>query len=220
MGIFSYDSKFSQVLLRASQSCMLNAMWFACSLPVITIGASTTALYSVTLRIADDRDGELTKQFFRAFRDNFAQATRLWLIMLGAGIVLGTDGYITSRMRAASTGVPAVLWTLNLALIIVLGIIWVIVMEYVFPFTAYVSNTDMEMLKNSFLIGIRYLFCSIMIFVIYFSMFFLVVAVFTPMIIFGVGLCALLSSYLLIRVLRLCACSPNSEPEEEGTAEE
>lgn len=46
-------------------------------------------------------------------------------------------------------------------------------------------------------------------------MFFLVVSVFTPLIIFGEGLCALLSAYLMNNVLRACAY----DPEEEGAPE-
>ena len=133
MNIFSYESKFSQVLLKISISCWLNTLWMVCSLPIFTIGASTTALYKVTLKVADETDSTIAKEFFKAFRDNFAQATRIWLIMLLAGILLGTDGYIVSHLRDASTGPMAVIWTLNLALIICAAIVYVIVLIYVFP---------------------------------------------------------------------------------------
>ena len=46
-------------------------IWIICSLPVFTTGASTAALYTVTLKMADDKESEITKTFFRAFRDNF-----------------------------------------------------------------------------------------------------------------------------------------------------
>lgn len=203
MRIFSYDSKFSQVLLRISQSCWLNLLWLICSLPIFTIGASTTALYSITLKMADQTDSEHTKSFFNAFKANFAQSTRLWLILLAAGGILGLDTYIVVNMRANSAGIPAVLWTLNLALLIAVGIVYTIVLLYVFPLTARFENNDIAMLKNSLLIGIRYLFCTIVVFAIHFAMFFVVVAVFTPFLIFGEGLVALLSSYFLINVFRL-----------------
>ncbi len=77
MSFFSYESKFSQILIKLSYSCWLNLLWMICSLPIFTIGASTTALYAVTLKIADDSETNVTKQFFDSFRKNFAQATRL-----------------------------------------------------------------------------------------------------------------------------------------------
>ena len=205
MSIFSYESRFSQVLLKISSACWLNLLWLICSLPVVTIGAATTALYSVTLKMCHDTDYRITSQFFKAFRENFAQSTRLWLIMLVVGIVLGLDGYAVMHLRAASSGAAAVLWTLNLALLIVAAVIYTIILIYVFPLTARFANTDTAMLKNSFLIGIRYLFCTIVVFLLHFAMFYAVVALFTPLIMLGEGLCVLLSSMLMINVFRVIA---------------
>ena len=73
MKFFSYESPFSQVLLKLVYACYLNLLWFVCSVPVFTIGASTTALYSVTLKIVREREGDLTRQFFKAFRENFVR---------------------------------------------------------------------------------------------------------------------------------------------------
>ena len=213
MSFFSYESKFSQLLIKLSYSCWLNVLWFACSLPIFTIGASTAALYSVTLRIADDRESNITKHFFKAFRENFAQATRLWLIMLGAGLFLTADMLVVNRLRAASLGAMGVLWTLVMAFLIGAMVIYTIVLIYVFPLTASVVNTDKEMLKNSFLIGTHYLFATIMVFAIHALMFLAVVIVFTPLAIFGEGLCAMISSFFLINIIRLCSYLPEEENE-------
>lgn len=202
MKFFSYDSKFSQIVLKICTGCYLNLLWFLCSLPVFTIGASTTALYDVTLKVARDEEPRLVSRFFRAFRDNFKQATVLWLILLGIGVVLSLDGYILYHLYRSTVGAVGVICTLGLALIIAASIAYVIVLIYVFPLTASVKNTNFNMLKNSLLVGIRYLFCTILVFAIHFAMFFVVVAFFTPLIIFGEGLCALVSSYLLANVIR------------------
>ncbi len=200
MKIFSYDSKFSQILIKLSYACWLNTLWLLCSLPIVTIGASTTALYSVTLKIASDEESNITKQFFDNFKRDFKQATRLWLIALVVGIILVGDLYIVNQLRSHMSGTGAVLWTLMLAILIVASIVYAIILIYVFPLTAYFENTDFNMIKNSFLIGIRYLFTTILIFAIHLAMFYLIVNIFTPLAIFGEGLCALLSSYLLIQV--------------------
>lgn len=202
MRFFSYESKFSQLMLKLCYGSYLNLIWFIFSLPIFTVGASTAALYSVTLKIARDDNPRLLPEFVKAFRSNFKQATVLWLIMLVLGAVLGTDAYILYHLYKSTTGPIAVICTLGLALIIVAAIVYVIVMTYLFPLTASVKNTNFNMLKNSLLIGIHYLFCTILVFAIHFAMFFAVVAIFTPLIIFGEGLCALFSSYLLIGVIR------------------
>ena len=213
MRLFSYDSKFSQIMLKLCYGCYLNLLWLVCSLPVFTAGAATAALYDVTLRIAREEEPPLTTRFFKAFLENFRQATTVWLILLGIGALLGADGYILYHLYKSTAGMVSVICTLGLALIIVAAIAYVIVLLYVFPLVASVKNTNFAMLKNALLIGIHYLFCTILVFAIHFAMFFAVVAVFTPLIVFGEGLCALLSSYLLGKVIRACSYDPAEEGE-------
>jgi len=211
---FSYDSKFSQLLLKICYGCYLNLLWFVFSIPLITIGASTTALYYVSLKIVREEEHNITGMFIRSFKENFKQSTVLWLILLAVGIVLGGDYYILLHLRSISTGTPAVFWTLLLALLIAATIVYVIILMYVFPLIASVVNTNFAMIKNSFFIGTHYLFCTIMVFAIHFAMFFLVVRVFTPLIMFGEGLCALLSSYLLSNVIAACSYNPEDQEDE------
>ena len=220
MKFLSYDSPFGQFLIKLCYSCCLNLLWFICCIPIFTIGASTTALYYASLKIVKDEDYGLTRMFFRSFRENFRQSTILWLILLAVGLLLAGDGYVVYRLRAFSTGPAAVMWTLVLALLIAAAIAYTIVLLFVFPLVASVSNTNWAMLKNSFFIGTHYLFCTILVFAVHFAMFFAVVRIFTPLIVFGEGLCALLSSFLMSGVLRACSYDPNAESAEEtGTAE-
>ena len=217
MKFFSYESKFSQLLMKLCYACYLNLLWLLCSLPVFTIGASTTALYYASLKVVRGEESYVGRLFFRAFRENFRQATVLWLILLGIGLFLGADGYILYHLRAASAGTAAIFWTLILALVIAVSVVYVIVLEYVFPLLASVSNTNRAMLKNSFLIGTHYLFATILVFAVHFAMFFAVVAVFTPLIVFGEGLCALLSAWVLNRILISVSGTPADQEEENAS---
>ena len=217
MKFFSYESKFSQLLMKLFYACYLNLLWLLCSLPVFTIGASTTALYYASLKVVRGEESYVGRLFFRAFRANFRQATVLWLILLGIGLFLGADGYILYHLRAASAGTAAIFWTLILALVIAVSVVYVIVLEYVFPLLASVSNTNRAMLKNSFLIGTHYLFATILVFAVHFAMFFAVVAVFTPLIVFGEGLCALLSAWVLNRILISVSGTPEDQEEENAS---
>ena len=214
MKFFSYESKFSQLLLKLCYACYLNLLWFVCSLPIVTIGASTTALYYCCLKIVRDEDNHVGAMFFRSFRENFKQATLLWLIMLGVGLFLAGDGYVLYHLRQNSGGTLAVMWTLILAVVIAAAVVYVIVLEYVFPLLASVSNTNAAMLKNAFLIGTHYLFATILVFAVHFAMFFAVVAWFTPLIVFGEGLCALVSAWLLNNILIACSGTPEDKEEE------
>ena len=205
MKFFSYESKFSQLLLKICYSCYLNLLWFVCSLPVVTIGAATTALYYTSLKVIRGEESSLTQQFFHSFRENFKQATVLWLIMAGIGLFLAGDGYILYHLRLSSSGALAVLWTVILAIVIAAAIVWVIELLFLFPLIASVSNDNRSMLKNAFLIGTHYLFATILVFAVHFAVFFVVVAWFTPLIILGEGLCAMISAWLLNNILIICS---------------
>ena len=214
MKFFSYESKFSQLLLKLCYACYLNLLWFICSIPIITIGASTTALYYASLKLVRDEESHVGAQFFRSFRENFRQATVIWLILLGAGLFLAGDGYILYHLRQNTEGTLAVLWTLILAVVIAATVVYVIVLEYVFPLLASVSNSNRAMLKNSFLIGTHYLFATILVFAVHFAMFFVVVAWFTPLIVFGEGLCVLISAWMLDRLL-ISVSGTSQDPKDE-----
>ena len=197
--LFNVDGPVLQFVNKIVYSVYLNILWFFCCIPVVTIGASTTALFYVTLKIAKNEEGNITKAFFRSFRQNFRQGTLIWLILLAAGIILGVDGYVLYHMRFEN-----LFWTLCTAVFCVAAIAYAIVLMYIFPLLARFDNTVGAMFKNAMFIGIRFLFCTALMAVIYFVMLLVVVRFFTPAVIFGEGLCALLCSYLLSNVLLLC----------------
>ena len=213
MKFFAYDSKFSQILMKICYCCYLNLLWFVCSIPIFTMGAATTALYYVCLKIVRGEEGNVTAAFFRAFRENFKQSTVLWLIMLAAGLFLGTDIYVLYHLRLTTTGTVAILWALVMALVIAATVVYVVVLEFLFPLVASVENTNRNMLKNAFLVGTHYLFATILVFAVHFAMFFAVVAIFTPLILFGEGMCAMVSAWIMNRVLIAVSGTPEEDEE-------
>lgn len=215
MRFFSYDSKFGQLFLKLSYGCCLNILWLICCLPIVTIGASTTALYYTSFKIAKDEGSFITTMFFRSFKQNFKQATIIWMIMLVTGLFIGADAILLARLRDASTGAAAVVWTLLLAAIFACMIAYVIELTIIFPLLSIASNTTANMFKNAFLIGTHYLFVTILVVLIHYAMFYLVVNVFTPLIIFGEGLCAVISAHILLKILRPLLYDPNAEKEDE-----
>jgi uncharacterized membrane protein YesL len=113
-----------------------------------------------------------------------------------------------------------VFWTLLLAVLIAACVAYVIVLIYVFPLTASVRNSTWAMLKNSLLVGTHYLFATIMVFAVHFAMFFVAVRFFTPILILGEGLCAMLSAWLLQNVIAAVSYVPDDEEAQEEPAGE
>ena len=73
-------------------------LWLFCSLPVITVGASSTALYYTVVKCVRHDRGRVSTCFFHSFRSNFRQATLIWLLcLLYIAVGIG-DAYAFSRM--------------------------------------------------------------------------------------------------------------------------
>ncbi len=197
--LFNLDGPVLQFINKIVYSVYLNILWFICCIPVITIGASTTALFYVTLKISKNEEGSITKAFFHSFKENLRQGTVIWLILLAFGIILGIDGYVLYHMRFEN-----VFWTLCTAVFCVAAAAYAIILMYIFPLLARFDNTIGAMFKNALFIGVRFLFCTVLMAAIYFVMLLTVVRIFTPAVIFGEGLCALLCSCLLSNILNLC----------------
>lgn len=204
------DGPVLSCMTKLTYSAYLNILWFLCCLPVVTAGASTTALFYVTLKIAKNEEGNLTKSFFRAFKENFKQATKIWLILLALGIVLALDGYVFYHMRFEN-----VFWTIGAAVFTVALAAYAIILMYIFPLLSRFDNTILAMFKNSIMLGMRFLLCTALMAAVYFAMAFVVINIFTPMILFGEGLCALLCSYLLSNIMLIC----QEKMEESGSPE-
>ena len=94
--MFQLDGKFFSALSRMADLVILNILFWACCLPVVTIGASITAMYAVTKKMAEDREGYIFKGFFIAFKENFRQSTIMWLILLVPIGIVSADMYISN----------------------------------------------------------------------------------------------------------------------------
>src|SRR5699024_4265371 len=76
----------------------LNILWLVCSIPVITVGASTTALYTVVLKMVKNEEGYILKDFLKAYKSNFKQSTIAWIMILMIGIICWVDQQIVSQI--------------------------------------------------------------------------------------------------------------------------
>ena len=92
--IFDMDSPVMRFLNRVADLLMLNILMIFCCIPVITIGASFTAMHYVILKMVRGEEGYLFRGFFKSFVRNFKQATLIWLIMLLAMAVVIGDSLI------------------------------------------------------------------------------------------------------------------------------
>ena len=80
-------------LTQVADVLLAGILWLVCSIPVVTIGASTAAMYQVLLNVLDGREDGVLRDFFGAFRCRFGFYTKLWLVLLALGLFFGLDLY-------------------------------------------------------------------------------------------------------------------------------
>lgn len=124
--------------------CILGALWFFCSLPIITIGAATEAMHEVFLHNRMHDSKELVRPFFSAFRKNFKQSTILWLIMLLSSTVFAVDAYYYFQ----KSNQYDFHFAMGVLMVCILAVL-VMVFGYVFPLTALYHNTVKRTLIRS-----------------------------------------------------------------------
>lgn len=159
---FSLDSPLMRFLSRLSDIFILNVLFLLCCIPVVTIGASATALYTVTLKMARNEESYITKGFFKAFKSNFKISTMIWIIMLVIGIILGLDYRITSTFAGTMGKIMQIA-------ILIIGTFYTITMLYLFPYVARFVNNIKNSIKNALLFSILNLPYTILIAVITFA---------------------------------------------------
>lgn len=145
--LFNMDNPLFQTLGKLADLMILNLVFLICCIPVVTIGASLTALNYVTLKLAEKEEGYIVKGFFKSFKENFKQSTIIWLIMLVVGIVLGLDIYIMSQ------GTGTFYKVFNI-LLLILVFVYYMVYTYVFPILARFYNTTKATFKNALIMSI------------------------------------------------------------------
>ena len=149
--IFDYDNNFFAGISKVSDTIILNFLFVICSIPIVTIGASTTALYCVSMKSTRDEDVYAVKEFFKQFKQNFKESTIIWLILLLVASFIGLDFYMCSLM---SNDILSTAFKFIFTLIsIVIGFIVV----YVFPLVARFENSIKNTLMNAVLMSIKHL---------------------------------------------------------------
>lgn len=144
--LFQMDGPLFRTLSWLSELMALNLCFLVGCLPVVTIGASITALYA-SLFFREEGGG--VRRFFREFRRNFRQGVILGLILGALGLILLLDCRFLGLL---GQGYAAAQYLLYLA-----GLIWVGVGCYAFGLTARYENTVVRTLKNALLLSVSML---------------------------------------------------------------
>lgn len=125
----------------------LNVLTVICSIPIVTIGASFTAMHTVLFKICKYEEGHITMTYFKAFKENLIQSTIIWLIYLIYYVAIGFNFYLIANNLLILS--QPVIWVLYFLFIVTsISLVWVFVLQ------SHYRNTILTTVKNSFIIAI------------------------------------------------------------------
>lgn len=149
MKLFSPDSKFMRAMSTLGDLMILNLVFLLCCLPVVTIGAAASALYTVAFRIVRGTEGRALGLFFSSFRQCFRRAAPLWLLLALALAVGAIDVWLFAAVPGALR-----LLEIPFALLLLLALFTA---GYAFPLLSQFDNSVRGTLKNALILSLGYL---------------------------------------------------------------
>lgn len=139
----------------------LNLTFLLSCIPFITIGASVTALFTMTNKMVRNEDGTMWKGFWKAFRQNFKVGTKMWaVILVYLGIVYAEYVYMIQSAGQA-TNFMVVLIGFEMVLLSFL-------LPFLFPIIARYENTIGNYIKNTLIISVSNFKTWLVVFIIWF----------------------------------------------------
>ncbi len=143
----SLDSPLIVFLGKVADLMIVNLLTILCCIPIITAGSAITAMHYVCLKIVRDEECYIVKSYFHSFKENFKQATLLWLMVLVVVGVLAGDFYL---MIQHEISIPnPVRWV-----IIAVAVLAAMVIVMIFPVQAKFANPIKTTIKTAFTIAI------------------------------------------------------------------
>lgn len=159
---FHYENDIMNALTRIVDAFVLGLLWLVCSIPVVTMGASTTAFYYAYNKSVRQKRSYAWKSFFDGLKINLKQSTIIWFIFLGIGLLVILD-YIILSSLVESFPVVTPFVGVFIALFIAV-IMWGLVL---FPYIGRFHNQTKAILKNVAIIVIANFFKVILLFILF-----------------------------------------------------
>lgn len=143
--LLGYDNQLMRKLNKIADTVLMGLLWLICCLPMVTVGAASGAFYYAYQKSIRQGKGYPFKEFFRGFKANFQQATKVWLFMLVLLVVLAVDIMILTG-GVLEIGLAGPFLLVTSLVISLLLMMWCLC---IFPYMARFENDFKVLVKNS-----------------------------------------------------------------------
>lgn len=147
--IFNYDNKFFQFMGKAVDCFYISILWLIFCIPIVTIGASTTALYETTHKVLRRSRGYVWRTFWNSFKSNFRQTTKISVIMLVLFGVLFFDAQVMKGYLEQGSNLGALYYFFYIMMLF--EYIWAL---YTFSYSARFEMGMKDTMKNGAILAV------------------------------------------------------------------
>lgn len=148
MKIFNPDGPIYKLIQNFVALVTINILWLLFSLPIITLGGATIAAYDVFLKMSEEEEGYVGRQFIASFKKNVKTGIPYGLLMLFCIYVVWLDFSLFEQLEN------------NPMILLIMGMIaaFVFLLSFLFAFAlqARYENTLIRTLKNSADISMKF----------------------------------------------------------------
>ena len=149
--IFNIENPVMHYVIKIFDCMCLSILWLLFSLPVITAGASATAMYATIYSYIRKEEGHLWRTFWGAIRENLKRSTLVWLAVLAVAAVLGADVLVFRTMAINGQWLGKLYW-----LILVLCCAAVTWSVFLFAYAARFQGKVRDVLRISLMLMIAH----------------------------------------------------------------
>lgn len=123
---------------------VLNVLFIITCIPLFTVGAAISALYTVTMKGVRKEDSYIVRSYLSAFKENFKKSTILWLLMIAVWGVLLTDIFVIGKNNSALIAMGGCF-----------GVFWLLITLFAFQLQARFENSIQNTLLNCFILAVK-----------------------------------------------------------------
>lgn len=196
--MFKLDSPLMNFLNKVADIMILNFLFLVSSIPIFTIGAAFSAAYYMGFKMVKNEETYIVKGFWKAFKENFKQATAIWLILLVVFGILVADYRII-----AYSGIEFAQWIriamMTVTVVVLMGVV------FLFPLQARFINPVKNTIKNAFLMALSHLptaFLLVAVYAVPIIFLYFIPQILPVIILMAFGVVIYLKSILLLRVFK------------------
>ena len=160
---FNPDNPFWTFVNKVIDIAVLELIWILTSLPIITIGASSSAFWNCIMRICEDDEGHIYRAYFNTFAKTFVTSTLLWLTQLLAAVLLIVDVWFCFSVKSTYA-------SFLVGGFAILAILFLLISVYIYPLEGRFRFPFKKVLVNALFLGMKHIFSTIAILILLLAM--------------------------------------------------